>query len=119
MNMSEVEMRRIAEMVAALDKAAGKKPTSTAGELNRQQICAALGVSESTIRRLEQAGLPYTPVGARSKRYDLEECKNWLRENQICQSGKTARASSTSGSWSMAKEFTESCRKVQLRVMPS
>jgi hypothetical protein len=25
-------------------------------ELNRQQICAALGVSESTIRRLEHIG---------------------------------------------------------------
>ncbi|MGK5004538.1 helix-turn-helix transcriptional regulator [Janthinobacterium sp. LB2P70] len=76
MNMSEVEMRHIAEMVAALDKASGKRAANTASELNRQQICAALGVSESTIRRLEQVGLPYTPVGTRSKRYDLNECKN-------------------------------------------
>ena len=49
--------------------------------LNRQEICAALGVSESTIRRLEQGGLPFTTVGARSKRYDLAECKAWLRAN--------------------------------------
>ena len=42
-------------------------------ELNRQQIRAELGVSESTIRRLEQQGMPFTPVGVRSKRYDLEE----------------------------------------------
>ncbi|TNC78313.1 hypothetical protein FHI69_03215 [Janthinobacterium lividum] len=119
MNMSEVEMQHIAEMVAALDKAAGKRPASASGELNRQQICAALGVSESTIRRLEQAGLPYTPVGVRSKRYDLEECKNWLKENNQCPSGMTKKVGSTSASWSMAKEFTESCRKVQLRVMPS
>ncbi|WP_141750063.1 hypothetical protein [Janthinobacterium sp. HH107] len=119
MNMSEVEMRHIAEMVAALDKAGGKRTANTAGELNRQQICAALGVSESTIRRLEQAGLPYTPVGARSKRYDLEECKKWLKENNQCPSGTTKKAGSTSASWSMAKEFTESCRKAQLRVMPS
>ena len=56
MNMSEVEMRHIAEMVAALDKAGRKRTVNSAGELNRQQICAALGVSESTIRRLEQAG---------------------------------------------------------------
>ncbi|MDO8039441.1 AlpA family transcriptional regulator [Janthinobacterium sp. SUN137] len=119
MNMSEAEMRHIAEMVAALDKAAGKKPASTAGELNRQQICAALGVSESTIRRLEQAGLPYTPVGARSKRYDLEECKNWLKENNQCPSGTTRTEGSTSALWSAAKDFTISCRKAQLRVMPS
>lgn len=48
-------------------------------ELNRQEICAALGCSESTIRRLEQAGLPYISLGVRSKRYNLEECKAWLR----------------------------------------
>ena len=34
MNMSEVEMRHIAEMVAALDKTTARKPTSTSGELN-------------------------------------------------------------------------------------
>jgi phage terminase Nu1 subunit (DNA packaging protein) len=88
--------------------------------LNRQQICAALGVSESTIRRLEQSGLPYTPVGRRAKRYDLEECKTWLRGNYPYQPQKTEnKAVSTSALWSAAKEFTESCRKVQLRVKPS
>jgi phage terminase Nu1 subunit (DNA packaging protein) len=87
-------------------------------ELNRQQICAALGVSESTIRRLELDGLPYTPVGVRSKRYDLAECKTWLKENQ-CQFGKTRKDADMSALWSAGKEFTESCRKVQLRVKPS
>lgn len=48
-------------------------------DLNRQEICAALGCSESTIRRLEQAGLPFTALGVRSKRYNLDECKAWLR----------------------------------------
>lgn len=43
-------------------------------DLTRQQLCAALQVSESTIRRLELDGLPCTPVG-RGKRYDLAECK--------------------------------------------
>lgn len=119
MNMSEVEMRHIAEMVAALEKTGGKRSANTAGEINRQQICAALGVSESTIRRLEQAGLPYTPVGARSKRYDLNECKNWLKENNQCPSGTTKTEESTSALKLAGKEFTESCRKVQLRVMPS
>lgn len=87
-------------------------------ELTRQQICAALGVSESTIRRLEQDGLPFTPVGIRAKRYNLAECKTWLKANQ-CQSGKTKVAVNTSGLWSAASAFTESYRKVQLRVMPS
>ncbi|CAM3351073.1 MULTISPECIES: helix-turn-helix transcriptional regulator [Polaromonas] len=88
-------------------------------DLNRQQICAALGVSESTIRRLEHTGLPYTPVGSRSKRYDLAECKKWLKENQVCQSGKTQKVVNTSALWSAANAFTESFRKVQLRVTPS
>jgi predicted DNA-binding transcriptional regulator AlpA len=87
-------------------------------ELNRQQICAALGVSESTIRRLEADGLPFTPVGVRSKRYDLAECKAWLKVNQ-CQSGKTSRAVNTSGSWSRVSEYTASFQKARLRVMPS
>jgi hypothetical protein len=60
-------------------------------ELNRQQICAALGVSESTSCRLEQIGLPYTPVGVRSKRYDLDECKAWLKANEGLVTGKAAR----------------------------
>lgn len=51
-------------------------------DLTRQQLCAALGISESTVRRLELLGLPFTPVGLRAKRYDLGECKHWLRENQ-------------------------------------
>jgi len=87
--------------------------------ITRQQLCAALGVSEATIRRRELDGLPVLAVGSRSKRYDLDECRQWLKENQPCQSGQTKTAASMLGSWSAAKEFTESCRKVQLRVMPS
>ena len=84
-------------------------------EMNRQQICAALGVSESTIRRLEQAGLPFTPVGARSKRYDLAECKAWLRSNPPGQQPSSSEASQ----WAPTPEFTAMCKKVKLRVMPS
>ncbi|OEZ60970.1 hypothetical protein DUGA6_26540 [Duganella sp. HH105] len=49
--------------------------------MNKQQLCAALDISESTVRRREQLGMPYTPVGKRSHRYDLEECKSWLKAN--------------------------------------
>jgi phage terminase Nu1 subunit (DNA packaging protein) len=117
MNMSQDEIDAIARLI--VERGTGKMARPPAGELNRQQICAALGVSESTIRRLEQSGLPFTPVGVRSKRYDLQECKNWLKEHNQCPSGTTKKAASTSVSWSAAKEFTESCRKVQLRVTPS
>lgn len=88
-------------------------------ELTRQQLCATLGVSESTVRRLELDGLPFTPVGVRAKRYDLAEVKHWLKTHQPCQPGKTKKAAGTSALCSAASEFTVSCRKAQLRVMPS
>ena len=87
-------------------------------DLTRQQLCAALAVSESTVRRLEIEGLPFTPVGRRGKRYDLAECKRWLREHQ-CQPGSTKTGAATSASCSAANAFTESYRRAHLRVMPS
>lgn len=47
--------------------------------MNKQQLCAELNVSEFTLRRLEQLGLPCTLMGMRTKRYDLEACKAWLK----------------------------------------
>ena len=89
------------------------------GELNRQQLCAALNVSESTLRRLVNDGLPCTPVGVRGKRFDLAECKAWLRVNQ-CQTGSIKKqVAGTSALWSAANDYTASCRQVHLRVMPS
>jgi phage terminase Nu1 subunit (DNA packaging protein) len=88
------------------------------GDLNRQQFCAALNISESTVRRMELDGLPYTPVGTRGKRYDLAECKRWLRANQ-CPSGSTRRGVDMSALWSAGNVFTESSRRQQLRAMPS
>ncbi len=87
-------------------------------DLTRQQLCAELAISESQVMRLERLGLPFTPVGARGKRYDLAECKEWLRNNP-CQSGKTRMADSTSERWSGVREFTEFSRSMQLRVTPS
>lgn len=88
-------------------------------ELNKQQLCAALNISESTVRRLEQRGLPYTPVGARSHRYNLEECKEWLRASEDLL-GPQPRVLPVPGSlWKATKEFQESCKNVKLRVMPS
>jgi hypothetical protein len=88
-------------------------------DLTRQQFCAALGISESTCRRLEIEGLPYTPVGSRGKRYDLAECKRWLRENRRCLSGPTSTVDDTLVSCKRAGAYIESCQKVRLRVMPS
>ena len=89
-------------------------------ELTLQQLCATLSVSESTVRRWVSDGLPFTPIGKRTKRYNLEETRAWLREKQgSCQSGSTNKVGGTSGLWSGANAFTESFRKAHLRVMPS
>lgn len=90
-------------------------------DLTRQQLCVQLNVSESTIRRLELDGLPCTPVGRR-KRYDLSECKQWLRTHQPeqkCQSGQTQKDAATSASWSRAAAYIESSQQVRRRAMPS
>lgn len=88
--------------------------------INKQQLCAELDVSESTIRRLELAGLPYVPVGLRAKRYDLVECVAWLRTNEtsLGESGAT-RNVRAAASWTQARKFEEECKKVRLRVYPS
>jgi hypothetical protein len=86
-------------------------------ELNRQQICAELGVSESTIRRLEQLGLPFTPVGKRSKRNDLAGCKAWLRANY----GEHGAIPAPTGPavWKPSDEYMKAVAKVKLRTKPS
>lgn len=86
--------------------------------LTRQQLCAELTISESTVRRLEKEGLPFTPIGVKGKRYDLEEVKRWLR-GRGCQSGPTKKEPSMSALWSAGRAFTDACRKVQVRGMPS
>jgi hypothetical protein len=88
-------------------------------ELNRQQICATLGVSESTIRRLEHQGLPFTPVGVRSHRYNLDECKTWLRTQYAPGVDPPALPRRQREIWKMSKEFSDLCKNVKLRVRPS
>lgn len=83
-------------------------------DLTRQQLCAALSISESTVYRLEQVGLPYTPVGIRGKRYDLDECKRWLRANQAAMVPARGGVRVSGG----GSAFTETCRKIRLRVTP-
>lgn len=86
------------------------------GQITRQQLCAELEISESTVRRLEQVGLPFTPVGKRTKRYDLEECKAWLRDvyRPVESQGRHQAELSQA-----AKHFMEDARKMKRRVEPS
>ena len=90
-------------------------------ELTRQAFCARMGISESTARRLERDGMPCTPIG-RSKRYNLAECKTWLRNNQNgqqCQAGSTNRGAAMLASQSPVIEFINASKLVRRRVMPS
>lgn len=85
--------------------------------ITRQQLCAELGISESTVRRLEQAGLPFTPVGKRTKRYDLEECKAWLHD--VYRPSQELQGRSDAEMQKRADQFSASCRNIKLRVKPS
>ena len=87
------------------------------GQITRQQLCAELGISESTVRRLEQAGLPFTAIGKRTKRYDLVECKTWLRE--VYRPGDQSQGQVDAALKKRGDAFAESCRKMILRVKPS
>lgn len=87
------------------------------GSLTRQQLCAELGISESTVWRLEQAGMPFTPIGKRTKRYDLDECKTWLRE--VYRSAEQQQGLQPVKLSKVVQAFTESARKMKRRVKPS
>ena len=83
-------------------------------DLTRQQLCAALQISESTVRRMELDGLPCTPVG-RSKRYDLAEVKTWLRANHGQPPANAIRTTPSPA----APAFIDGGMKVKRRVEPS
>lgn len=85
--------------------------------ITAEELAAALGVSITTVHRNVNAGMPRRKFGSRTVRYDLEECKKWGLEN--CQSVKTKKDSGTSNFALKTNAFTDVCRKVQLRVMPS
>lgn len=85
--------------------------------LTPAELATALRIS---VRQVQRLGLPYTPVGARGKRYDLAECQRWLREHHAsCQSAATMQAATTSTSASAGSAYIADCLRVQLRVMPS
>lgn len=49
--------------------------------LTRQQLCAQLGVSESTVKKLEREGMPtVAQPWSRRKAYDLVACRLWLNQ---------------------------------------
>jgi hypothetical protein len=57
-------------------------------------------------------------VGKR-RRFDLAAVTAWMQERAQCPSEKTPPAAGTPRLASAASAFTDACRSVQLRVMPS
>lgn len=87
--------------------------------LTAAQLAAELQISERQVQRLSAAGMPCQPVGARGKRYVLDECRNWLRDNYSCLSNAHQQVAGTSTSASAVKEYTAAYRRAQVRVKPS
>lgn len=87
--------------------------------LTAAQLAAALSISERQVQRLAAAGMPVQPIGSRGRRYDIDECRRWLRENHSCLSSAPKQEASRSLSASTVNAFTAASRRVQLRVRPS
>ena len=89
--------------------------------LTTEQLAVQLSVSSRQIQRLTAFGMPSVPVGARARRYDPEACVAWLQVNGEALNGKAHRTQLASSRLSEADAvaFSEQCRKVRLRVMPS
>jgi phage terminase Nu1 subunit (DNA packaging protein) len=85
--------------------------------LTPAELAAALKVSTRTVARWDSDGCPCDWAGTR-RRYDLAAVKAWNRE-RACQSEKTQPAAITPKFASAAAAFTDACRSVQVRVMPS
>jgi hypothetical protein len=101
----------------------GPRPNSLEREsltmLTEAQLAAELQISTRQVQRCAAAGMPAQPVGARSKRYDLAECRHWLRENHTCLSSQPKPAATKSQSALIVREYTAAFRRAQVRVKPS
>ena len=49
---------------------------------NKKQLAQALMVDPKTIYRFRNKGMPFLKLGARTVRYDFDECVAWLKNNQ-------------------------------------
>lgn len=87
--------------------------------LTPAELAAHLRTSERTVARMVADGCPSMLVGRR-RRFDLEAVTAWMTDRAAaCQSERTIKAAGTLKPASPVADFTDACRKVQLRVMPS
>lgn len=89
-------------------------------DINRAQLAAAMGVSDSTVGRWLAAGLPHTPIGVRGKRFDVAECRAWLRaQYPQLQAGQRPAPVGRPAPQSPAATFSEAASRMRLRVKSS
>lgn len=65
-----VVMEEVAHAVGELGLAIGIK--------NQKEIADYFQVSTTTIREWEKKGMPFGSMGAKSKFYDVVECRRWV-----------------------------------------
>jgi hypothetical protein len=82
------------------------------------ELAAHFRTSERTVARMVIDGCPSILVRSR-RRFDLAAVTAWMQERASCQSEKTPKADGTPKHASIVAAFTDSCRKVQVRAMPS
>lgn len=86
--------------------------------LTPAELAAELRASERTIARMVADGCPSIFVGSR-RRFDRAAVLAWAQERAACQSEKTKPAAGMQKHASAVVAFTDACRQVQVRVMPS
>lgn len=83
------------------------------------ELAAHLRTSERTVARMVAEGCPSMLVGRR-RRFELAAVLEWTREQGAqCRSVETRKDAGTLRLASIEGAFTDACRKVQLRAMPS
>jgi excisionase family DNA binding protein len=86
--------------------------------LTPAELAAHFRVSERTVARMVDDGCPSMLVGSR-RRFDLAAVTAWTQERAACQPEKMPRDTGTPRLASAVAAYTDDCRRVQLRVMPS
>lgn len=85
--------------------------------LTAAELAAHFRISERTVARLVADGCPSILAGSR-RRFDLAAVTAWMTE-RACPPAKTQTVAGTRRSASAGAAFTDACRQVHLRVMPS
>lgn len=63
------------------DRRVGTLPAGLVPLLSQKELETYYGVSDWTVLQWIKAGMPVEPFGARGRRFDLAEVKDWMAEH--------------------------------------